>query len=352
MLIGEVARRSGVSVRMLRHYDKLGIAGPTGRTSGGYRDYAEADLQRLVHVESLRSLGLPLADVARALDDPGFSPAHMIGELRESICARIAADTELLRRLDDVREAGPEDWGDALQVVALLREVRAGSGAGRQQALLRHGGAGVPETALAEALLRERDPNAAGALRWVLAKGSGAAIAVLERGLESGDAEVRRRAVTGIAEIGGPRADPALRSALDHFDDEVRQRAALAVAAAGDARAVPFLVRMVHEGWRDVAAAEVLGALVGSGTAPDHEVVGALVDTAEAETAADGDGHGPDSAARGRGAGNGPGSGGVALRVVQALAEIDGTPARRALEDYARHGARTVAATADVILRR
>src|SRR5699024_9407913 len=244
-------------------------AGPTGRTSAGYRDYAEADRPRPAPAGGRGPLGRPPPDGAGARDDPGFPPAHLAGERRGRTPPRPAADTELLQRLDDVREAGPENWDDALQAVALLREVRAGSGARRQQALLRHGGAGVPETALAEALLRERDPNAAGALRWVLAKGSGAAIAVLERGLESGDAEVRRRAVTGIAEIGGPRADPALRSALDHFDDEVRQRAALAVAAAGDARAVPFLVRMVHEGWRDVAAAEVLGALVGSGAVPD-----------------------------------------------------------------------------------
>src|SRR5699024_5381807 len=96
-LIGEVARRSGVSVRMLRHYDELGIAGPSGRAAGGYRDYAEADLRRLVHVESLRSLGLPLAEVARAVDDPGFAPARLMDGVRESIRRRITADTELLR---------------------------------------------------------------------------------------------------------------------------------------------------------------------------------------------------------------------------------------------------------------
>lgn len=338
MLIGEVARRSGVSVRMLRHYDELGIARPTGRTAGGYRDYAEADLRRLVHVESLRSLGLPLAEVARALDDPDFSPGRLMDGLRESVRRRIAADTELLRRLDDVREAGPQDWDDALRVVALLRAVQTGSGADRQQAVLRHGGAaGVPEAALAQALLREPDPNVAGALRWVLTKGSGAGIAVLARGLESEDADVRRRAAAGIAEIGGPEAAAVLRGALDHGDDEVRRQAAIAVAGAGDGRAVPNLVRMVHEGRRDVAAAEALGRLVAAGTASGHAVVEALVRPAgRVETTAAGL-RDPD---------------GVALRVVQALAEIDGAPALRALEDYARHSDRTVAATAEVILRR
>ena len=50
MLIGEVARRSGVSSRMLRHYDTLGLVRPTGRTTGGYREYSDADIERLLHV--------------------------------------------------------------------------------------------------------------------------------------------------------------------------------------------------------------------------------------------------------------------------------------------------------------
>ncbi len=58
MLIGEVAERSGVSPRMLRHYDALGLVSPTARTAGGYREYTSDDLRRLFHVESLRTLGL------------------------------------------------------------------------------------------------------------------------------------------------------------------------------------------------------------------------------------------------------------------------------------------------------
>lgn len=54
MLIGEVARRSGVSARMLRHYDALGLVRPTGRTVGGYRAYSADDVRRiflsLIHI--------------------------------------------------------------------------------------------------------------------------------------------------------------------------------------------------------------------------------------------------------------------------------------------------------------
>ena len=61
---------------MLRHYDSLGLVRPTGRTGAGYREYSGEDIRRIFHVESLRSLGLSLRDVGRALDDPGFTPCR------------------------------------------------------------------------------------------------------------------------------------------------------------------------------------------------------------------------------------------------------------------------------------
>lgn len=60
----------GVSTRMLRHYDSLGLVRPTGRTVGGYREYSAGDIRRIFHVESLRLLGLSLRQIGRALEDP------------------------------------------------------------------------------------------------------------------------------------------------------------------------------------------------------------------------------------------------------------------------------------------
>ena len=51
MRIGKVATRSGVSARMLRHYDALGLVRPSGRSSGGYREYSEDDIRRIFHVD-------------------------------------------------------------------------------------------------------------------------------------------------------------------------------------------------------------------------------------------------------------------------------------------------------------
>ena len=80
-VIGEVARHSGVSTRMLRHYDSVGLVRPTGRTVGGYREYSAEDIRRIFHVESLRSLGLSLRQIGRALEDPALTPSALVGDL-------------------------------------------------------------------------------------------------------------------------------------------------------------------------------------------------------------------------------------------------------------------------------
>lgn len=111
MLIGEVARRSGVSARMLRHYESLGLLHPSGRTGSGYREYSGEDIRRIFHIESLRSLGLSLREIGRALDDPGFTPSALVDDLIRQTRERIAAETELLTRLRRIDAAEPMRLG-------------------------------------------------------------------------------------------------------------------------------------------------------------------------------------------------------------------------------------------------
>ena len=65
--VGDVARRTGLTVRTLHHYDRLGLLRPSARTSGGHRVYTVRDLTRLQQVVSLRQLGFSLADIGRML---------------------------------------------------------------------------------------------------------------------------------------------------------------------------------------------------------------------------------------------------------------------------------------------
>lgn len=62
--IGEAARLSGVSARMLRHYESLGLLGRVGRTEGGYRQYTAADVHTLRFVRRGRDLGFSMAEIS------------------------------------------------------------------------------------------------------------------------------------------------------------------------------------------------------------------------------------------------------------------------------------------------
>ncbi|MFF4244755.1 MerR family transcriptional regulator [Streptomyces sp. NPDC001822] len=327
MLIGEVARRSGVSARMLRHYDSLGLVRPTGRTGSGYREYSGDDIRRIFHIESLRSLGLSLRDVGRALDDSGFEPSELVDDLIRQTRERIADETALLTRLRRIDAAEPTDWEDVLQIVALLQSLGSKSAGTRQRAALSAVG-GVPVEALAEAALREADPHVAGALRWALARSGGDGPALLAEGLGATDAEVRRRAVRSLVEIPGDEATALLRDALGHTDGVVRGYAALALGARGVADAVPTLVDMVVGEANDVDAADVLGTLARSPALSDR-IAALLLERLDRGF--------PEAPAR--------------RRLAQALADIPGAAASAALERLSHDDDRAVALTAAYVLR-
>ncbi|QDY80566.1 MerR family transcriptional regulator [Streptomyces qinzhouensis] len=333
MLIGDVARRSGVSARMLRHYESLGLVRASARTDAGYREYSGEDIRRIFHIESLRSLGLSLREVARALDDPGFEPSALVEDLMHRTRERIANETELLTRLRRIEAAEPAGWEDVLQVVAHLRALGSESAGRRQQAALSSvlssvEAVPVPVEALVEAALAEPDPYVAGALRWALAHTGVDGAALLGKGLASGDAEVRERAVRAIAEIPGAEATALLRTALTHADAAVRRCAAPALGARGVAEAVPTLIDMVVGGPNDTDAADALSALATDPATAEQIAVG-LTDRLA------GDGVGP-SARR---------------RLAQALAEVPGATASGALEDLSYDEDRAVALTARYVLR-
>ncbi|KJY44188.1 HEAT repeat domain-containing protein [Streptomyces sp. A1547] len=328
MLIGDVARRSGVSARMLRHYDSLGLVRPTGRTVSGYREYSGEDIRRIFHVESLRSLGLSLRDVARALDDPGFRPSELVDDLIRQTQERIAVETALLTRLRRIGAAEPADWEDVLQTVALLHALGSESAGRRQRAALSSAEqVPVPVEALVEAALSETDPNVAGALRWAVAQSGDGALELLAQGLTSPAAEVRERAVRSIAEIPDESAVALLEGALTSSDTTVRRHAALALGARGVADAVPTLIEMIVEGTNDVDAADALSALASSPESADR-IATLLVERLP---------HGPDESAARR-------------RLAQAFADIPGTTASRALTDLSRDEDPAVALTAAYIL--
>nr|WP_272902922.1 MerR family transcriptional regulator [Streptomyces sp. BA2] len=337
-MIGEVSRRSGVSARMLRHYESLGLVRPSGRTGSGYREYSGEDIRRIFHVESLRSLGLSLREIGRALDDPGFTPSTLVGDLVRQTRERIAAETDLLTRLRRIDAADPTGWEDVLQVVALLQALGSKNADTRQRAALSSvDEVPVPVEALVDAALSEADPNVAGALRWALARSGDGAPALLAEGLGSPVSAVRERAVQSLAELpddeasgtgGSGEATARLRDALVNPDVVVRGHAALALGTRGVADAVPTLVDMIVEGRNDTDAADALSVLA-SDTATADQISTRLVARLAHDTA--------EAPARGR--------------LTQALAGIPGSKASAALMELAQDADRAVALTATYVLQ-
>lgn len=102
MKVGALARRTGLSVRTLHHYDDIGLLRPSARTPAGHRLYALADIGRLQQIQSLRATGMSLTEILRLLDGPGLSPQRVIALHLERLHAQIAFQSRLAHRLQQL----------------------------------------------------------------------------------------------------------------------------------------------------------------------------------------------------------------------------------------------------------
>ena len=100
--VGELARRTGLSVRTLHYYDEIGLLSPSRRTDGGHRLYSAGNIMRLQQIKSLRQLGFTLREVRGCLDRPDF-PLRRVIELHLSrLRERIELERRLCDRLEEV----------------------------------------------------------------------------------------------------------------------------------------------------------------------------------------------------------------------------------------------------------
>ena len=78
MKIGEFAKRSGVTVKTLLHYDKIGLLKPSQKTYSGYRIYCDDDFLKLQQITTLKFIGLSLNEISHILHESGENLGNMI----------------------------------------------------------------------------------------------------------------------------------------------------------------------------------------------------------------------------------------------------------------------------------
>jgi DNA-binding transcriptional MerR regulator len=93
LTVGALAKRTGLTIRTLHHYDDIGLLTPTGRTEAGYRLYSDTDVRRLERIVLLRELGMPLDAIAAALHSDG----HELLQLLERRAAAIESEIDVMR---------------------------------------------------------------------------------------------------------------------------------------------------------------------------------------------------------------------------------------------------------------
>ena len=118
MHIGELAEKTGLSLRTIRHYDEVGLLKPTGRTDGGFRLYTHGDFIRLMLIRRMKPLGFPLeemTDLLRVIDTLSDSDTMADPDVRRELDNFI---TEAVKR----RAKLQEQLAMADEFLTLLRE--------------------------------------------------------------------------------------------------------------------------------------------------------------------------------------------------------------------------------------
>src|SRR5215467_12046897 len=125
--IGEFSKLTRVTVKMLRHYDEIGLLAPSFVEPGsGYRYYLAEQLPRLNQIIALKDLGFSL-DAIKVLIDPQAPPERrraLLDQRRAELERAIADDTARLRYLDALASGGP-GAGDLGSYDVVLRAVPA-----------------------------------------------------------------------------------------------------------------------------------------------------------------------------------------------------------------------------------
>ena len=98
--VKELASLSGISVRTLHHYDKIGLLKPLNRTEAGYRYYGEKELLRLQQILFYKELDFSLKEIDQLLEEPNFNLVTSLENQKAALKARKQRIDNLLATID------------------------------------------------------------------------------------------------------------------------------------------------------------------------------------------------------------------------------------------------------------
>ena len=133
--VNEVSKLTGVSIRTLQYYDKIGLLSPAERTAAGYRLYDDAALERLQQILLFRELEFPLTEIKTILSSPDFDKDRALSQQIELLTLKkerlegiICLARELqskqkgavimdfnafdTKKLDEYAERAKKEWGN------------------------------------------------------------------------------------------------------------------------------------------------------------------------------------------------------------------------------------------------
>ncbi|HEV2970790.1 MAG TPA: MerR family transcriptional regulator [Pirellulales bacterium] len=127
--VGELARRTRLTIRTLHHYDEIGLLRPSLHTESGHRLYTAGDVARLQQVLSLRQLGFALEEIRDCLNRPDFSPVELIERHLARLREQVELQRKLYQRLEAIaaglRTAGEVSAEEFLQTIEVMTMIES-----------------------------------------------------------------------------------------------------------------------------------------------------------------------------------------------------------------------------------
>lgn len=121
----EFAKRAGVTIRALRHYDRLGLLKPSGRTAAGYRLYTDRDLVRLEQIVALKFIGFPLSQILDVLNRKDLDATAMLRQQRRIIAEKREHLDRAIQAIEGAERAlaagEQSDWESFRKIIEVIQ---------------------------------------------------------------------------------------------------------------------------------------------------------------------------------------------------------------------------------------